>query len=126
MNRLLTQGLALWSEKLVHLTSLSQDGGRIRASTGASSFRRLETLQRLLDEVRVRIVQLKRKIDSSPEASTRRQRAARERVLREREERIAKALGLARTGSRAGRGVSGIWCSSGPWLTVSVVFRPRP
>lgn len=94
MDRLLTQGVAaLWLEKLVDLASLSQDGVRIRASAGASSFRRLETLKRLLDEVRVRIVQLKQEIDSDPEASTRRQRAARERVLREREESISKALG---------------------------------
>lgn len=94
MDRLLTQGVAvLWSEKLVDLASLSQDGVRIRASAGASSFRRLETLKRLLDEVRVRIVQLNQEIDSDPEASTRRQRAARDRVLREREERIARALG---------------------------------
>lgn len=93
MDRLLTQGVAaLWLEKLVDLASLSQDGVRIRASAGASSFRRLETLKRLLDEVRVRIVQLKQEIDSDPEASTRRQRAARERVLREREESISKAL----------------------------------
>lgn len=93
MDRLLTQGVAvLWSEELVDLASLSQDGVRIRASAGASSFRRLETLKHLLDEVRVRIVQLKQEIDSDPEASTRRQRAARERVLREREERIARAL----------------------------------
>lgn len=94
MDRLLTQGVAvLWSEELVDLASLSQDGVRIRASAGASSFRRLETLKHLLDEVRVRIVQLEQEIDTDPEASTRRQRAARERVLREREERIAKALG---------------------------------
>lgn len=94
IDRLLTQGVAaLWLEKLVDLASLSQDGVRIRASAGASSFRRLETLKRLLDEVRVRIVQLKQEIDSDPEASTLRQRAARERVLREREESISKALG---------------------------------
>lgn len=94
MDRLLTQGVAaLWSEKLVDLASLSQDGLRIRASAGASSFRRLETLKCLLNEVRARIVQLKQEIDSDPEASSRRQRAARERVLREREERIASALG---------------------------------
>ncbi len=94
IDRLLTQGVAaLWLEKLIDLASLSQDGVRIRASAGASSFRRLETLKRLLDEVRVRIVQLKQETDSDPEASTRRQGAARERVLREREESISKALG---------------------------------
>lgn len=94
MDRLLTQGVAvLWSEHLIDLASLSQDGVRIRASAGASSFRRLETLKRLLDEVGVRIAQLKQEIDSDPEASTRRQRAARERVLRDWEERIASALG---------------------------------
>jgi hypothetical protein len=57
---------ALWSKKLVDLVSLSQDEVRICPSAGASSFRRLEMLKRLLDEVRVRIAQLKRRLTAIP------------------------------------------------------------
>lgn len=92
-DRLLTEGVAaLWSEGLIDLASLSHDGVRIRASAGASSFRRLATLRRLLAEVEARIVQLKQEIDADPDASNRRQRAARERTLREQQERIGAAL----------------------------------
>jgi hypothetical protein len=92
-DRLLTEGVAaLWSEGLIDLASLSHDGLRIRASAGASSFRRLATLKRLLDEVGARIVQLKQEIDGDPNASNRRRRAARERTLREQQERIGAAL----------------------------------
>jgi transposase len=92
-DRLLTEGVAaLWSEGLIDLASLSHDGVRIRASAGASSFRRLATLKRLLREVEARIVRLKQEINADPEASNRRQRAAHERTLRERQERIGAAL----------------------------------
>lgn len=92
-DRLLTEGVAaLWSEGLIDLASLSHDGVRIRAWAGASSFRRLESLRRLLGEVEARIVQLKQEIDADPDGSNRRQRAARERTLRERQERIGAAL----------------------------------
>lgn len=92
-DRLLTEGVAaLWSEGVIDLASLSHDGLRIRASAGAASFRREATLRRLLDEVAARIVQLKREIDADPDASNRRQRAARERTLREQQERIGAAL----------------------------------
>jgi transposase len=92
-DRLLTEGVAaLWSEGLIDLASLSHDGVRIRASAGASSFRRRAALKRLLGEVEARIVQLKQEIDADPDASNRRQRAARERTLREQHERIGAAL----------------------------------
>jgi transposase len=96
-DRLLTQGVAaLWSEGLVTLASLSHDGIRIRASAGASSFRRLAKLERLLAEVGERIVQLKQEIDADPDASNRRLRAARDRALREQQERIGAALQAVR------------------------------
>ncbi len=92
-DRLVTEGVAaLLSEGLIDLASLSHDGVRIRASAGASSFRRLATLTRLLGEVEARIVQLKQEIDADPDASNRRRRAARERTLREQQERIGAAL----------------------------------
>lgn len=97
IDRLLTQGVAaLWSEGLVTLASLSHDGIRIRASAGASSFRRLATLERLLGEVEERIKRLRQEIDADPDASNRRLLAMRERLARERQERIEAALQAVR------------------------------
>jgi transposase len=97
-DRLLTQGVAaLWSQDLVTLASLSHDGVRIRAAAGASSFRRLARLERLLGEAEERIVRLKQEIDGDPDASNRRLRVARERAARERQQRIAAALQAVRT-----------------------------
>lgn len=91
-DRLLTAGVAgLWQEGLVTLASLAHDGVRIRAAAGSASYRRLETLARLLGEAAQRIAQLKREIDADPEAGNRRQLAARERAARERYERVAAA-----------------------------------
>jgi len=96
-DRLLTEGVAaLWSQGLVTLVSLSHDGIRIRTSAGASSFRRLATLERLLGEVEERIAQLRVEIDADPDASNRRQLAARQRAARERRERIEAALQAVR------------------------------
>lgn len=96
-DRLLTEGVtALWSEGLITLASLTQDGIRIRASAGAASFRRLETLKRLLAEVGERIAALKREIDADPDASNRRMRAAQLRAARERAARIAAAIAAAK------------------------------
>lgn len=95
-DRLLTQGVtALWSEGLITLASLTQDGLRIRAAAGASSYRRLETLKRRLAEVSARVAALKREIDADPDASNRRMRSAQVRAAREQEERIAAALAAA-------------------------------
>lgn len=93
VDRLLTQGVtALWSEGLIELASLSHDGVRIRAAAGAASLRRLATLERLLVEVGDRIAQLRQEIDADPAGSSRRQQAARERALKERQERITAAV----------------------------------
>jgi transposase len=97
IDRLLTQGVAvLWSEGLVTLASLSHDGIRVRASAGASSFRRLATLERLLGEVEERIKRLREEIDADPDASNRRLLAMRERAARERRERLEAALQAVR------------------------------
>lgn len=96
-DRLLTQSVSsLWSEGLVNLASLTHDGVRVRASAGAASFRRLETLERSLAEVEERIARLKREINDAPDASQRRLRAAQERAVRDRRGRVATALETAR------------------------------
>jgi transposase len=93
LDTLLTDSVAaLLAVGAVTLKRVAQDGIRIRASAGAASFRRGETLERHLEEARAQVEHLKRQCDDDPGAATRRHQAARERAAREREERIEQAL----------------------------------
>jgi transposase len=88
LDRLLSEHLAALAKAgLIDLDTLVQDGVRIRASAGASSFRREGTLDRHLAVVE----ELKREVDADPEASNRRIKAAKERAVRERSERVKAA-----------------------------------
>jgi transposase len=73
---------ALLSVGAVTLKRVAQDGTRVRASAGAASFRRGETLERCLQEARTQVERLKEQMEADPGARTRRQRAAQERVER--------------------------------------------
>lgn len=83
---------ALLSVGAVQLKRVAQDGMRVRASAGASSFRRKNTLERCLEEARVQVETLKQQTEDDPGAQTRRQHAARERARRDRQERVEQAL----------------------------------
>jgi transposase len=92
LDRLLSEHLAALAEaKVIDLDTLAQDGVRIRASAGTSSFRREATLDRHLATAQAVVEELKRELDASPENSDRRIRAARERAARERFERVEAA-----------------------------------
>jgi transposase len=94
LDQLLTHSVAaLMSEGLVDLEQTAQDGVRIRASAGASSFRRKETLEACLERAQGHVEQLKAAEDlpGSPPAS-KRQQAAQERHARERLQRVKQAL----------------------------------
>jgi transposase len=92
-DRLLAQGVAaLVSEGLVTLERLAQDGVRIRASAGMSSFRRRDRLESLLDDATKRVATLKAEFEADPAATSARQKAARQRASEERKERTAAAL----------------------------------
>lgn len=89
----LTRSIAsLLERKLVTLSVVSQDGMRVRASAKAASFRRRGRLEKFMHEARAQIDALKAELDADAGAGTRRKQAARERALREREQRIARAL----------------------------------
>jgi Transposase DDE domain len=94
---------------LIDLDRIAQDGVRVRASAGAASFRRRETLERLLKEAQVELQDLRQKLAanvadpvatpgtvsaqtlaSAPELS--RQEAAAIRHAGERVERVEQAL----------------------------------
>lgn len=93
LDRLLTHNIAaLMEDKLIEFAEVVQDGVRVRAGAGASSFRRKQSLHKYLKKARRLVEYLKREIDEDPDASNRRINAAQERAAREREERVAAAL----------------------------------
>lgn len=93
LDRLLTDSVAtLLHEGLINLKQVAQDGMRVRASAGASSFRRRPTLEEHQQEAAAQVDALRNQTDEDNQAATRRQQAARERAARERQERLAKAL----------------------------------
>lgn len=93
LDELLTKSVAaLISEGLVSLERVAQDGKRVRASAGSSSFRRRPKLEQALAEAKQQVEALRQELETHPEANSKRQRAARERAVRERQERVAQAL----------------------------------
>jgi transposase len=81
---------------LIDLDRVAQDGMRVRASAGAASFRRRETLEELLREAQAEAQQLQQHQDPPPAQEqpgpSPQQRAARRRHAKERVERIQGAL----------------------------------
>jgi hypothetical protein len=93
LDELLTQIVAsLTAAGVVTLERVAQDGMRVRASAGASSFRRQETLEKHLEEARVQVARLAQEREHPDPGVSRRERAARERATRERVERVEQAL----------------------------------
>jgi transposase len=91
-DRVLTQSVAvLMHQDLVTMKRVAQDGMRVRASAGTSSFRRGPTLEKLEEEARQQVQELRKELQDDPAGCTRREQAARERARRERMERIQKA-----------------------------------
>jgi transposase len=92
LERLLAQGVASMVEAgLVSLDTLAQDGLRVRAGAGASSFRRRVRLGELHAAAQARVERLRAEVETDPAAGDRVRRAARERGARERTARIAAA-----------------------------------
>ena len=93
LDKLLSDSLAaLLAEGLVTLQRTAQDGMRVRASAGSSSFRSRERLQQFQDEARAHVETLKQELQKDGAVANRRQQAARERAARERAERLQRAL----------------------------------
>jgi transposase len=76
----------------VKVERVAQDGMRVRASAGKSSFRRAATLEECLAEAKQRVEQLAREVEEDPGAANRRERAARQRAARERVEKVTAAM----------------------------------
>lgn len=85
---LLTKIVAtLMAENLVTMECVAQDGMKVRANAGKSSFRSAGRLAELLEEAKQQVKTLKELAETNPDELSRRQRAARER-----QERIEAAL----------------------------------
>lgn len=95
LDDLLTQIVgSLMAVGAVTLEGVAQDGMRVRASAGAASFRRRETLEACLEVAREQVARLAHEREHpDPGANLRKQRA-RERAAREREQRVETALDL--------------------------------
>jgi transposase len=93
LDKILTDSLAsLLAEGLITLKRTAQDGMRVRASAGTSSFRSRQRLQQFQDEVRDQVCALKEELQKDQGAASRRQQAARQRAARARAERLQRAL----------------------------------
>jgi transposase len=103
LEQLLVQSIAaLTAEGLVKLEQVAQDGKKIRASAGSSSFHRKQTLDKHMEQAQEQVARLRQEIDANTNPSTKRQQAARERAARERLKRLEAAKGqLERMEKRA-------------------------
>jgi len=93
LDTLMTQVLAVLLRRgLVKLTRVAQDGTRVRASAGASSFRREPSLRACLEAAAAQVARVKEAAEHPPDPAAARQRAAAARAARERAKRVAQAL----------------------------------
>ncbi len=93
LDELLTQIVAsLTTAGAVTLERVAQDGMRVRASDGASSFRRQETLEKHLEAARAQVARLAQEREHPDPGVSRREQAAQDRAARERVERVEQAL----------------------------------
>lgn len=92
LDRLLSESVAvLIKEGLVKLDRLSLDGLRVRASAGAKSFHRGDTLKKILKKTTKLVAGLRHELDDDPAARDRRRRAAQEHAAADRMARIKAA-----------------------------------
>lgn len=90
LNELLTQSIAvLLHRRVVTLRRVAQDGMRVRASAGASSFRRRDSLQECLRQARKQVERTARQLDGD---SRSRETAAEARAAQEQLARVEAAL----------------------------------
>jgi transposase len=95
LERLLVDTVAaLVQGGIVPLETIAQDGMRVRANAGSSSFRRRPSLEKLRQAAQEHVDRLKQEADSETArlAGDARRQAAVERAARERQERVDEAL----------------------------------
>jgi len=93
LDALMTQVLAvLLRQGLVKLTRVAQDGTRVRASAGASSFRREKSLRACVEAAAAQVARVKQEAEHAAGPGQVRAQAAAARAARERAQRVARAL----------------------------------
>jgi transposase len=93
LDDLFTQVIASLVDKdVVRVSRVSQDGVRVRVSAGGGSFRRREHLERLLQQARQHVDEVRQQMESPALSPSARQRSARERAARERQQRLEQAV----------------------------------
>lgn len=83
----------LMQRDLVSLKRVSQDGMRVRAAAGSSSFRRKQTLKELLKTAKEQVSILNKELDEDPAKCLDRQKAAKKRAVEDRLKRVEQAIG---------------------------------
>jgi len=92
-DELLTQSIGVLSHQgLITIDRIAQDGMKVRAHAGRSSFRRKETLKAHLKMAQDHIESLKKEFTENPSAISAKQAAAKKRGAEEREKRTKQAL----------------------------------
>jgi transposase len=92
LDELLTQSVAILSMKnIISLEAISQDGMRVRASAGGSSFKRQETLQFNLELAQMLMTDLNKEAEKNPGACKTRVEAAQRRFAEEKVNSLVKA-----------------------------------
>jgi transposase len=95
LDALFSRVLAILVDKeLVKVYRISQDGTRVRACAGASSYRRSERLQKLLEDAKQHVEQLKKLLEDPEQSAglSAKKKAARTRAARERQQRVEQAI----------------------------------
>jgi transposase len=93
LNGLLTQSVTiLLSKGLVELRRVAQDGMKVRASAGASSFRTRSGLNKLQAMAKEQVETLAKEIEADPGAAAKRSETARKKAAEDRAKRIELAL----------------------------------
>lgn len=95
LEQLLTDTVAsLIDRGLVPLDTIAQDGMRVRANAGGSSFRRKPTLEKLRQQAKQHVERLKEESESESarQQADERRRAARQRAAEEQQERVEEAI----------------------------------
>jgi len=93
LDQLFTDVLScLVHQGVVKVDRVAQDGTRVHASAGSSSFRRRETLEALQEKMREHVASVRRRLDDPARDGSKQRRGARKRAARERLERVDEAL----------------------------------
>jgi transposase len=118
LNELLTQVIAALVDRgVVKVSRISQDGVRVRVGAGAASFRREERLQKLLEECRQHVEDLRQQLEAPVplEKVKQQQIAAQKRRAEDKQKRVEQALAQLpemkkkqeKAAKRAGKGKCG-------------------